>query len=112
MKIKQIFLLTALFIIFSAAISAQNDAENQTTADEDFQLNITNKEVTETNYEAKVEVAVESDTKPAVALKVGAGVRAEKITLRLTNITGDVRFRGSLEGILEKIKLRRSTEEE
>lgn len=111
MKIKQSVFIIGLSIILFAAVFAQSETENQTTADENFRLNITNKEVTETNYESKVEVAVESDTKPAVRLKVGAGVQAEKITLRLTNITGDVTFRGSLEKILERIKLRRLPEE-
>ncbi len=112
MKTKQIIFVIAFSFIASIAAFAQIKTGNQTTADENFKLNITNKKVTEQSYESKVEVAVESETNPKVVLNIGAGVKAETITLRLTNITGDIRFRGSLEKILEKIKLRRPIRQE
>lgn len=105
---KNLFFLSAFCIfVFSTCVFGQKDSTDQTTADENFKLNITNKQVTETNYKAKVEVAVELKSAPEVAVGVGAKVEAQKITLTLKNIFGDVRFRGSLEKILNQINLRR-----
>ena len=105
---KSLFFLSAFCIfVFSTCVSGQKDSSNQTTADETFKLNITNKQITETNYKAKVEVAVEPESAPEIAVKVGAKVEAQKITMTLKNIFGDVRFRGSLEKILDQINLRR-----
>lgn len=105
--------LTTFFclLVFASNIFGQ-EKENQTAANEDFKVNITNKRVTETNYESKVEVALNSQTRPAVTVNVGAAVRAEQITLTLKNIFGDVRFRGSLEKILDQINLLRPPEED
>lgn len=93
--------------IFSSGIAGQEKANDRTTVNEDFKLNITNKQVTETDYKSELEVTVKSDTDPSVSLQIGAEVKAEKITMTLKNIFGDVRFHGSLEKILNQINLRR-----
>lgn len=95
----------------AANVFGQQNTEDQTKADENFKLNITNKTVTETDYESKVAVAVNSETNPPVSVNVGAAVKAEQITLTLKNIFGDVRFRGSLEKILNQINLPRPPKE-
>jgi hypothetical protein len=98
-------------LIFTANSFSQQNTENQTTAEEDFKVNITEKKVAETKYESKVEVAVKSETNPTVTVNVGATVKAEQITLTMKNIFGDVRFRGSLEKILNQINLPRPPKE-
>lgn len=108
MLTKKGFFCSAFCIfVFSTGVFGQQKADDQATVKEDFQLNITNKQVTETNYNPKLEVAVKSETEPQVRLQVGAEVKAEKVTMTLKNIFGDVRFRGSLERILNQINLRR-----
>lgn len=108
MRKRNFFFLNAFCIfIFSSGAFGQDDKNDQTTADENFKLNITQKQVTETNYQANTQVAVKSETQPPVNLEIGAKVGAEKITMTLKNIFGDVRFRGSLEKIVNQINLRR-----
>lgn len=106
-------LLIGLFciLIFSiSAFSQENTKEvqtndNQITRTENYELNIKNKTISEENYKADVKVATESNSKNAVSLDVGVGVRAKKITVTLTNVTGDVKFRGSLEKLLQRLNL-------
>ena len=112
MPIKKLH-FTALFItvVFVASAFGQQTKENQTIADETFKVSITEKKVTETDYESKVELNVNSEKHANVSINVGAAVRAEQITLTLRNIFGDVRFRGSLEKILNQINLLRPPNE-
>lgn len=98
-------------LIFAANSFGQQNTKNQTTASEDFKVNITDKRVSEANYESKVELTVNSETRPAVTVYVGAAVRAEQITLTLKNIFGDVQFRGSLEKILQLVNLPRPSKD-
>ena len=104
-KVTYIALFTLL--VFSANVFGQQPAQDQTTADENFKVNITDKKIVETDYESKVELNVNSEKQPNVSVNVGAAVRAERITVTLKNVFGDVRFRGSLEKILNQINLLR-----
>jgi hypothetical protein len=108
---KQLLPIFFCLLFFAAHSFGQQNTENQITAKEDFKLNITDKKVTEIDYESKVEVAVKTETKPPVSVNVGAAVRAGQITLTLKNIFGDVRFRGSLEKILNQINSPRAPKE-
>lgn len=105
-----IFLLTLLIFVSNA--SGQQAVQDKTTADENFRVNISDKKVVETDYESKVELSAASESNPAVSVSIGAAVRAEKITLTLRNIFGDVRFRGSLEKITNQINLPRPPQKE
>ena len=98
-------------LVFAANAFSQQKPEDQTTADENFKVSITEKKVIETDYESKVELNVNSEKRPNVSVNVGAAVRAEQITLTMRNIFGDVRFRGSLEKILNQINLLRPPNE-
>ena len=109
---KSSFIVFLSLLIFTAnAFGQQQTTENQTTADENFKVNITDKKIVETDYESKVELNANSENRPAVSVNVGAAVRAGQITLTLKNIFGDVRFRGSLEKITNQINLLRSPKE-
>ena len=110
-KIKSFVFLLSLLICASNAFG-QQAADDKTTADENFKVEISDKKVVETDYESKVELSVNSESNPAVSVNIGAAVRAEKITLTLKNIFGDVRFRGSLEKITNQINLPRPPQKE
>lgn len=95
----------ALFV-FSLSLSAYGQdssattAAPQTTADENFTLNIKEERVTETNYERSTAVEVGDRNKAAgLLVRVGATVRAQRIDIILRGITGSGRFRASLETI-------------
>lgn len=107
------FAIFFCLLLFSAdAFGQQTTTENQTTADENFKVNITDKKISEPNYESKVELNLDSETRSNVSVNVGAAVRAGQITVTLKNIFGDVRFRGSLEKITNQIKLPRPAQEQ
>ncbi|MGC2238896.1 MAG: hypothetical protein WA584_22260 [Pyrinomonadaceae bacterium] len=92
-----------LFVLFFLAFAFTADAQDKTQADENFTLNITDERITETNYERSTQVEA-GDDKTGVTVRVGASVRAPNITLTLRGITGNVRFRASLEKIRAKIQ--------
>ncbi|MET0751755.1 MAG: hypothetical protein ABWZ66_00145 [Pyrinomonadaceae bacterium] len=92
-----------LFVLFVLALACTADAQDKTQADENFALNITDERITETNYERSTEVEV-GDDKTGVSVRVGASVSAQTITLTLRGITGNVRFRASLDKIRTRIQ--------
>ena len=113
MPIKKLtFIAFFTMLVFAANAFGQQKTEDQTTADENFKVNITDKKIVETDYESKVELNVNSENQPNVSVNVGAAVRAEQITVTLKNVFGDVRFRGSLEKILNQINLLRPPPEQ
>lgn len=75
---------------------------NQTTADENFELNITSERITETNFERSTNV--ELNNRNGLRVEVGVGVRAERIDVLLRGIFGSVRFRASLESIKNRLE--------
>jgi hypothetical protein len=99
----QKFLIQALFILaFSCLTYGQDNPSppTQTTADENFTLNITEERTTETNYERSKAVEVKDNNKETgLFVRVGATVFAKRIDITLRGITGNGRFRASLETI-------------
>lgn len=92
-----------LFALFFLALAAVANAQDKTTADENFTLNIKDERITETNFERSTAVEVGDNTN-GVSVRVGVSVGAENITLTLRGITGNVRFRASLEKITRLIQ--------
>jgi len=95
---------------FSADASAQTPAPPAPTTragasvDEDFELNIDRRRITETNYQAAT--AVEAGGEGGLRLRVGVAVRADSIDVLLRNVRGHVRFRGSLAPVLRLLEAR------
>ena len=89
-----------LFILSTACFASAQD-DNQ--LDETINLNITQERVTETNYERSTEVKI-GDAETKVSVRVGASVSAQTITINLRGITGNGRFRASLEKITQRIQ--------
>lgn len=95
---------------FSAPAAAQTPAPPaQTTrasadADEDFELNIDLRRITETNFRAAT--AVEAGGQGGLRLRVGVALRAESIDVLLRNVRGRVRFRARLAPVLRLLESR------
>lgn len=76
------------------------------SADETFDLNIIERRITEKDFAAATSVGFESHEGKNVSVNVGVSVRAEKIDVLMRNVTGTVRFRGSVQRILDLINSR------
>lgn len=75
-------------------------------ADETFELNIDERKITSTNFEAST--AVGTDANPQrLDLQIGVALGATRIDGLLLNVRGRVRFRGSLNRILILLNSRR-----
>ena len=87
--------------------SAAASPETRTSADEDFELNIGERRITEENFEASTEVEVGDGGAGSVNLRVGVAASAERIDVLLRNVRGRVRFRASLDDVLRRLGLQR-----
>ena len=74
-------------------------------ADEEFELNIEQRRISEKEFRA--ETAVETDGARGLQLGVGVALRASDIEVLLRNVRGHVRFRGSLAPVLRLLDARR-----
>lgn len=96
----------------NAAPSVQQpapDAEGaRTSADETFDLNIAERRISESNYEASTSVEILEEAASGVNLRVGVMLGASNIDVLLRNVRGRVRFRGSLESVLQRLNERRA----
>jgi hypothetical protein len=77
-----------------------------TDADEEFDLNIDLRRISEKDFHA--ETAVETDGALGLQLGVGVALRANEIEVLLRNVRGHVRFRGSLAPVLRLFEGRRA----
>ena len=75
-------------------------------ADEEFDLNIDLRRISEKDFHA--ETAVETDGALGLQLGVGVALRANEIEVLLRNVRGHVRFRGSLAPVLRLLEGRRA----
>jgi hypothetical protein len=110
-----------LFVAASAHASAQTrpddaHAPTQSTqatpaagahADEEFELNIEQRRISEKEFHA--ETAVETEGSRGLRLGVGVALRASDIEVLLLGVRGHVRFRGSLAPVLRLLEARRGT---
>lgn len=76
----------------------------RTNIDETFELNIIERRITESNFEASTSVSTEGDG--PLDLQVGVGLSASRIDVLLRNIRGSVRFHGTLDRILNILRNR------
>ncbi|HEX8147441.1 MAG TPA: hypothetical protein VF591_09700 [Pyrinomonadaceae bacterium] len=80
-------------------------APARSTADEEFDLNIERRRISEKDFHA--ETAVETDGARGLRLGVGVALRASNIEVLLLGVRGHVRFRGSLAPVLRLLEARR-----
>lgn len=118
-------LFLAFFVLSVEAFAQQRDAQtassnttsqdsstesHRTSADETFDLNILERRITRQNFEAStsVDTGANGGGERGLRLRVGVAVGAEEINALLRNVRGRVRFRATLERVLERINLRRT----
>ncbi|MDT5261999.1 MAG: hypothetical protein QOC61_1003 [Acidobacteriota bacterium] len=78
-----------------------------TTADEDFDLNIDLRHITESDFHAETDI--ETGDARGLHLKVGVMLRASEIDVLLRNVHGHVRFRASLAPVQRLLDARRAS---
>jgi hypothetical protein len=85
---------------------------DRTDADENFELNIAERRITERDFAASTSVEAGEESARGLRLRVGVEVGASEIDVLLRNVRGRVRFRATLERVLERLTARRPQERE
>jgi hypothetical protein len=94
----------------SPGAAAAASPQARESADEDFELNIGERRITEENFGASTEVEVGDGVGGGVNLRVGVAASAERIDVLLRNVRGRVRFRASLDDVLRRLGLQRRSD--
>jgi hypothetical protein len=111
---KSLTLLLGLLVLFLAtsvavAQNAPSPPDTRTVADETFDLNISERHIQEKDFQASTSLELATGNAKDVRVQVGVSVRASAIDVTLRNVTGTVRFRGSLQSILDLLQTRSPT---
>ena len=77
-------------------------------ADEDFELNISERRFVEESFAASTAVEAVGAGDEPLSVRVGAAVGAERIDVLLRNVRGRVRFRGTLGPLVRFVVTRRA----
>lgn len=110
----QVLIVCAASFVLAAAARAQTPsppaapAPRGTTADEEFELNITERRIVETDLYAGTELAAGDGSGRGLDLRVGVMVRAGRIEVLLREVRGRVRFRADLGPVLRLLDARRA----
>jgi hypothetical protein len=88
---------------------AASPQQSRAESDESFELNIPDRRITQTNYEAGTAVELSPQDRNNLRLHIGVNLHADVIDVHLRNVTGRVRFRGSLQRILDLLNLHLKT---
>ena len=94
-----------------AAPPERQAAATGTTANEEFDLNITERHINESDFLAQTSVELGKEGAQGLNLRVGVAVRASEIDVLLRNVRGHVRFRASLEQVLRLLNSRRGAQQ-
>jgi hypothetical protein len=89
-----------------AAQTTSPEPQNRTSANETFELNITERRITERDFAASTTVEVGEETARGLLLRVGVAVGADEINVLLRNVRGSVRFHATLARVLERLNAR------
>jgi hypothetical protein len=92
-----------------APAASSPSAQNAVGAnvDENFELNITERRITERDFYASTAIETGAGESHGLSLRVGVGVGASEIDVLLRNVRGSVRFRGSLDALRRILDARR-----
>ena len=112
---RNLFAIAAALYLSCVFASAQTGAgpgqartQNRTSADETFDLNIAERRITEHDFAASTSVEVGGEAARGLVLRIGVEVGAEEINVLLRNVSGHVRFRATLERVLERLRAERA----
>jgi hypothetical protein len=83
-------------------------SQTRTSANETFELNITERRITERNFAASTTVEIGEESARGLFLRVGVAVGADEINVLLRNVRGRVSFRATLDRVLERLNARRA----
>lgn len=115
-------LIACVIVVVAAHLAfGQNEATRQpeatqqtetteparTTADENFELNISERRITRSNFAASTSVEAGEESARGLNLRVGVEIGTGRIELLLRNVRGQVRFRATLERVLDRINARK-----
>ena len=89
-----------------ASPAAQN--AGAANVNEDFELNIAERRITERDFYASTAIETEAGDANGLSLRVGVAVGASEIDVLLRNVRGSVRFRGSLDALRRILDARRT----
>ena len=101
---KRFVLMTAVAIAV-LAFGSYGDRAQSGDIHEEFDLNIVERRITETNFERSLQARIDGEN---VCLLVGVGAEGQRIDVTLRGVTGHVRFRASIERIRQRIARLRS----
>ncbi|HEV2881652.1 MAG TPA: hypothetical protein VGX24_10280 [Pyrinomonadaceae bacterium] len=121
---RQSFAAAFIFVALAVAVAAQQprpDAagsravaptvtpatSTQPDVDENFELNIVERRITERDFFASTSIEAGESSAHGLSLRVGVAVGASEIDVLLRNVQGRVRFRGSLEALQRILDARR-----
>ena len=93
-------LFSSAMIVSALAIGASAQSSPPAVTEE-FDLNITNERITETNFTRTTAVSADGQN---VRVNVGVAVAADRIDLTMRGVTGHVRFRGSLDTLWQRLQ--------
>lgn len=79
----------------------------QSNVDENFELNIAERRITERDFFASTAIEAGESSAHGLSLRIGVAVGASEIDVLLRNVQGRVRFRGSLEALRRVLDARR-----
>jgi hypothetical protein len=88
--------------------TSARDSPNRTSANDSFELNITERRIIEHDFAASTTVEVGEETARGLLLRVGVAVGADEINVLLRNVRGRVTFRASMARVLERLNARRA----
>lgn len=89
-----------------AQATVSSETQNRTSANENFELNIAERRITEHGFAASTTVELGEETARGLLLRVGVAVGADEINVLLKNVRGSVRFRATLGRVLERLNAR------
>lgn len=87
------------------AVKPVEPATVQLDSDQTFELNFDERRFSETDFEASTEVQTNGGSH-GLNVRIGVSLTAGRIDVLLRNVRGSVRFRGSLDRILEVLSKR------
>ena len=91
----------------SSTPTAASETETRSSANETFELNITERRITERDFAASTTVEIGEETARGLLLRVGVAVGADEINVLLRNVRGRVSFRATMERVLARLNARR-----
>ena len=111
-------IIAASFVLASSQTSGNASAEassapsaaseTRSSANETFELNITERRITERDFAASTTVEIGEETARGLLLRVGVAVGADEINVLLRNVRGRVSFRATMGRVLARLNARRA----